>query len=90
MKKIVNFDLPVFFKGVEKKSVDIMSEVKRFDRMVEELIAVGVSALDFELLTADNLEQYRSAHTDNHDCTQLIHRIQSLPSTKLEEYNILF
>jgi hypothetical protein len=90
MKREISFDFCTFDKKVREKSVDVLSNIKLLDDMIEGLMTVGVSALDFDILTEDNLEQYRYAHVENHDCVQLVRRIKLLPSTKLDECNILF
>jgi hypothetical protein len=90
MKKEVGFDFSAFSEGVNERSVDVLVNVRLLDDMVAGLISDGISALDFSILTEENLEQYRYAHSDNHDCIQLIRRFGLLPSTKFDEYNILF
>lgn len=91
MKKVINFDFSIFCKGIEEKSLEVMNDVKLFDEMINSLMTVGISAVDFNILTAERLEQYRLAHTEDHDNSQLVRRLKMLPATKMEDCNnILF
>jgi len=91
MKKKVEFNLAAFGEKLENKSCEKLCASRLFDNMIDELMTVGISALNFDLLTTDNVEQYRRENTSDHNNEQLLRRFSLLPAEKLIEVNnILF